>query len=82
METPVTQFRSTILVLALGVLGAVSSVSALLVTDSTPETYAQLIATDLPVLIVVAAMGAGVGMLLALLWLGLLHHFAAPAPRG
>jgi hypothetical protein len=81
METAVTQFRSILLMLVLGTLGAVLSASILLVTDGAPQGYGELIAKDLPVLIVAAGMGFGTGLLAAYLWSVLLRLFAAHLPR-
>ena len=76
-----TPFRSILLMLVLGTLGAVLSASVLLVTDGAPQGYAELIAKDLPVLIVAAGMGFGAGLLAAFLWSVLLRLFAAHLPR-
>jgi hypothetical protein len=67
--------------LVLGALGAVMAVAFLLMADGgAPHGYGALIANELPVLIVAAGMGFGVGMLIALLWSVLQRLLAVNAP--
>lgn len=75
-----TPSRSVLLMLVLGILGAAVSASMLLMTDSAPQGYGELIAKDLPVLIVAAGLGFGAGMLVALLWSALMGLLAAYIP--
>lgn len=74
---------SAFLFLACGSLGAVLSVALLLMipTDGAPHGYRELLANDLPVLVLTTGIGFGVGVLIVLLWSGLQRLFAADAPR-
>ncbi len=74
---------SALLFLACGSLGAVLSVTLLLLipSDGAPLGYRELIANDLPVLVFAAGVGFGVGLMIALLWSGLQRLFAVNAPR-
>jgi len=79
----VNRLGSAFLFLACGSLGAVLSVTLLLLipTDGAPHGYRELIAHDLPVLVFAAGMGFAVGALMALLWSILQRIFAVNAPR-
>jgi hypothetical protein len=83
LEVDVSQFWSTLVLLACGSVGAVLSVALLLVipTDGAPHAYRELLSDDLPVLIFAAGLGFGVGALVALLWSLLQRFFAADVPR-
>jgi len=79
----VTQFRSLLLTLAFGVLGALLSVFFLIVipTDGAPAGYGQLIAEQLPTLVFVAVAGFGMGALIAIVWSIAQRLFAPSIPR-
>lgn len=79
-----TNFKSVVLMLVLGLLGALMSGAALLMTDVTDGTfdgYGNWFSEQFPVLAVVVAMGFVAGMLIALLWSVLQQIFATNAPR-
>lgn len=78
-----TQFKSALLVIALGTLGAGLSVTSLLMgeTDVARNGVAHLVANQLPILIVVSAMGFGVGALVAIAWLVTQRLFGPDVPR-
>jgi hypothetical protein len=78
-----TQFRSALLVIALGILGAGLSVTSLLMsqTDAARNGVGFLIANQLPILIVVSAMGFGAGALVAIAWLVTQRLFGPDVPR-
>ena len=78
-----TQFRSALFVIALGTLGAVLSVTSLLIsqTDVARNGVGHLIAQQLPILIFVAGMGFGVGALIAMAWLITQRLFGPDIPR-
>ena len=77
------QHRATLLVIVLGALGAGISVILLLIsqTDVALTGVGNLIAEQLPVLVFVAGMGFGAGVLVATLWLITQRIFAPDAPR-
>jgi hypothetical protein len=79
----VNRLGSAFLFLACGSLGAVLSVTFLLMipTDGASHGYREAIADDLPVLVIAAGMGFAVGALIALLWSVLQRLFAVNAPR-
>jgi len=75
----VTNSRSVVLMVIVGLLGAILSGAALLLTalaDETFEGYGSWIADELAVLAVVTVIGFVAGMLVALLWSVLLNLFA------
>jgi hypothetical protein len=79
----VSRFGSAVFFLVCGVVGAVVSVTLLLMvpSDGAPLGYRELIADDLPVLVFATGMGFGLGILIALLWSVLQRIFAVNAPR-
>jgi hypothetical protein len=72
--------RSILPVLALGLLGAVLSVSLLLIVPSGEKSmeYSQLAGQQLPVLVLVASAGFSIGGLIAITW-SIVQRLLAPA---
>jgi hypothetical protein len=83
LEDTVTPFRSTLLLLATGMLGAGLALAVLLVipTDAAPSEYGRLLSEELPVLVFVAATGFGMGVLVAFMWGMAQRLLARHAPR-
>jgi acyl-coenzyme A synthetase/AMP-(fatty) acid ligase len=78
LEVDVNRLGSAFLFLACGSLGAVLSVTFLLMI---PTDGGELITDDLPVLVIAAGMGFAAGAMIALLWSVLQRFFAVNAPR-
>jgi hypothetical protein len=72
-----------LLTLAFGMLGALLSVFFLIVipTDGAPAGYGQLLAEQLPTLVLVVAVGFGMGALIAIAWSLAQRLFAPSVPR-
>jgi hypothetical protein len=68
--------------LALGTLGAVLSVSFLLLTPSgsDPSAFGRLADQQLPVLVLVAGAGFAIGSLIAMAWAIVRRAFAVAPP--
>jgi hypothetical protein len=83
LEDTVTPFRSTLLLLATGMLGAGLALAVLLVipTDAAASEYGRLLSEELPVLVFVAATGFGMGVLVAFMWGMTQRLLARHAPR-
>jgi hypothetical protein len=75
--------KSAVLMLALGTLGTVLSVTLLLMlpTDGTPLGLNQLLGKELPVLVFTIGVGFGFGVLIVALWPILQWLFEARVPR-
>jgi hypothetical protein len=71
--------RVTLLMLALGALGAVLSVGFLLLSPSSsdPSAFGRLADQQLPVMVFVAGAGFATGSLIALTWVILRRAFAS-----
>ena len=78
-----TNSRSIVLMLVAGLLGAILSCAALLVSASADlafNGYANWIVDELPVLFVVTGLGFVLGMLVVLVWSVLMKLFAEGSP--
>ena len=75
--------KATLLMLALGTLGAVLAVGFLLMTpsDIAPNEYSRLADQELPVLVLVAGAGFAIGSLIAMAWAIVQRAFAPASPR-
>jgi hypothetical protein len=79
----VLSIKATLLMLALGTLGAVVAVGFLLMTppDADPSAYGRLADQELPVLVLVAGAGFAIGSLFAMAWAIVQRAFAPVTPR-
>ena len=75
--------KATLLMLALGTLGAVLSVAFLLIvpSDAGAIAYGRLADQQLPVIVLVAGAGFAIGSLIAMAWSIVQRAFAPASPR-